>query len=147
MARLLPSFAAICLVVSGLSGVAGAREHAPDDTVRSFFRALERHDYALARALTVGAAEARLRWWLDNLESEAQANHAELRLHVRSLDISSQSAGDGGDPVPVDVNYSIDVVGRRGWFQRVARRLSGQLRFLVSSAEPTRIESIEGGIE
>jgi ketosteroid isomerase-like protein len=112
------------------------------DTVVRYFQALERRDYTGALALTHGAAQVSTDRMLSKLAREASAHRAKIELKVRGLRVIEHPKSASSDAVPVDVFFKIDVVGRRGWFSRVARKLSGSARFFISRSEE-RIVAIE----
>jgi hypothetical protein len=112
-----------------------ARAEPPSLTVRGFFAALEQHDFGGALARTDGAAARVIGELLAAIDREARSRNAQVSLRVRSLRVQERAAVTSG-PVPVDVTYDIDIIGRRWIFSRVARRLSGSASFLVDARRP-----------
>ncbi len=137
--------AATMLLVALVTVALPARANAPTSTVRSFFAALERRDFGGALRLTGGAASSVIGTMLDKVNSEAARQHVDVELKVRSLQVTERG-GDGNGATPVDVAYSIDVIGKKWMFQKVARRLSGTASFYVD-AEPPRIVAIVGMLD
>jgi hypothetical protein len=124
-----------------LLAISPAGAEAPSLTVRSFFSALEQHQFARALALTDGDATEVVGGLLSEIDREAAAKHASVELKVRNLQLSERARASAG-PVAVDVAYDIDVIGKRWWF-RAARRLSGTASFYVDERAP-RIVAIVG---
>jgi hypothetical protein len=124
-----------------------SRATSAPDTVRGYFAALEQRDFRRALDLTAGTALERTNHMIDRLASEAAAWHAQVEVKVRSLHVEPAGAV-GEQPVPVDVSFDIDVIGRKWMFRRLARRLTGTARFLVdeAAAQP-RIVAIVGRID
>jgi hypothetical protein len=131
---------ACALVVSGAAlGVSfGARGQCPvaPAVVRGYFAALERKDFGHALRLTTGGAQVSTARMVGTLERQAAAQHAEVELRVRRLDLQPAGAG------PVQVSFDIDIIGRKWLWSRVARTLRGTARFLVR--DDGRIAAIEG---
>jgi hypothetical protein len=124
----------------------GDRAADPAATVRGYFAALGANDFKRALSLTSGDAQARTERMVGSLHRQAAAAHARVELKVRKVEVSPPAGQTAdGTPVPVEVSFDIDVVGKRWIFSRVARRLNGRAQFLVASASPEpRIISIEG---
>jgi hypothetical protein len=147
--RFLASFALVTTLALGVAARSqGAVARSPSiATVCHYFEALNRNDFGRALSLTAGAAQTRTQQMLGKLKHEADAADAEVELHVRRLAVAERPAAQGG--VPVDVVFDIDVVGKRWFFSRVARRLAGTARFLVEpppSSAP-RIVAINGALK
>ena len=146
------SIAALCVALFSYPGHADSGADSPCDLaepVRGYFQALARNDFPRAISLTVGAAQERTEHMVGTLRRQAAAAHAHVELKVRSVEVSPPSRDQvaDGEPVPVDVQFDIDVVGRKWFFSRVARKLSGRAQFYVASAAPARIVAIEGNLE
>ncbi len=110
-------------------------------TVRGFFDALERKDFPAALAFTDGEAAMRIADLLDRIDAEAERAHAQIELKVRRLRIAERAPDDG--MVPVEVTYEIDVIGKKWFFRKLARKLVGTAEFLVDGRAP-RITAIVG---
>ncbi len=119
----------------------------PAATVKGYFAALGKNDFKRALALTSGTAQTRTENMVGSLNRQAAAAHAKVELHVRRV-LVSPPAGQLADglPVSVEVQFEIDVVGRRWIFSRVARKLNGRAQFYVACDSP-RIVAIEGKLE
>jgi hypothetical protein len=113
-------------------------------TVRGFFGALERHDFASARALTDGNAAGVVARLLDHMERQAARRHAVVELHVRSLQLADH-APDAAGRVAVDVAYDIEVFGKKWLVSWFARRLSGTASFTIDD-RALRIVAIAGSL-
>src|SRR5260221_2238848 len=105
----------LCLLVAllMLPAAAGADERDrcnASDTVRSYFEALGRNDFALALALTDGPAQSRTARMIGTLRHQAEAHHAQVEVRVRALELAERPAD-----CAVDVKFDLDVIGRR-WF-------------------------------
>jgi hypothetical protein len=107
--------------------------------VQRWFAALERKDFRRAIAMTEGAAQTRTEHITRRLLSEAAAHHADVEVKVKRLEV-----GDDGDAV--HVTFDIDIIGKKWFFRRVARNLSGTARFTVAKIDP-RITAIDGRLE
>jgi hypothetical protein len=118
----------------------------PCEAVRGYFAALDRQDFNQAIALTDGSAQARTSKMVHQLKTEAAAHNAKVEVKVKSLDVRSPGSAEARG-VPVPVNFSIDVVGKKWCFSKVARKLAGEARFYVDPAHPDRIVAIEGQLE
>jgi len=118
----------------------------PAATVRGYFAALGANDFQRALSLTQGDAQARTERMVGTLHRQAAAAHARVELKVRKVEVSRSAAQTAeGTPVPVEVRFVIEVIGKKWIFSRVARKLAGRAQFLVASASPEpRIISIEG---
>lgn len=118
-------------------------------TVRGFFDALAKNDFKRALSLTMGAAEARTARMVGDLRQQARDHHADVELKVRSLHVEPPRPEplEAGLPVPVDVEFDIDVVGKKWVFRKVARKLAGRAQFYVGGAGAPRIVAIEGSID
>ena len=118
--------------------------------MRGYFDALGKNDFPRALSLTAGAAQSRTEHMMGTLKQQAAAAHARVELKVKHVEVSQAPPEHlaEGLPVPVDVQFDIDVVGRKWIFSRVARKLSGRAQFFVACASPApRIIAIEGKIE
>jgi hypothetical protein len=113
----------------------------PSETVRGFFDALEQKDFPRALAFTDGDAAMRIADLLGHIDAEAARHHAQIELKVRSLRLREGVLDDG--VVPVQVRYEIDVIGRKWFFRKLARKLVGTAEFLVDGSAP-RITAIVG---
>ncbi len=132
---------ALLVALPALGGSLGAHAQcrlAPA-VIRGYFAALERKDFGGALRLTTGGAQARTAHMLGTLERQAAAEHADVELRVRRLDLSPASVG------PVQVTFDIDVIGRKWLFHKVARTLRGTARFLVR--DDGRIAAIDGALD
>ncbi|MDB4971600.1 MAG: hypothetical protein JWN44_7289 [Myxococcales bacterium] len=116
----------------------------PADAVKGYFQALDRQDFSRALAYTEGAAKGRTSRMVEQLKSEAAANHARVEVKVKRLDVKSAGVAEPGRGVPVPVAFHIDVVGHKFCFSKVARKLDGEARFYLDPARPDRIVAIEG---
>lgn len=117
------------------------RASAASTTVRGFFDALEHKDFPRALALTDGEAAMRIADLLGRIEGEAERAHAQIELKVRRLRIAERAPDDG--VVPVEVSYEIDVIGKKWFFRKLARKLVGTAEFRVDGSAP-RITAIVG---
>jgi hypothetical protein len=124
---------------STVAGVAAGPS--PSETVRGFFDALEQKDFPRALAFTDGEAAMRIADLLGHIDAEAARHHAQIELKVRSLRLREGVLDDG--VVPVQVRYEIDVIGRKWFFRKLARKLVGTAEFLVDGSAP-RITAIVG---
>jgi hypothetical protein len=129
------------LIVSALSSPAGSLAQEPAALVRGYFQALEKKDFGKALALTIGGAKAQTQHMVGTLEQEAAAHHAEVELKVKKLDVQPHGDGRG-----VEVDFAIDVVGKKWFLHKVARKLSGKAEFKVAQ-NGDHIEAIDGNIE
>jgi hypothetical protein len=147
--RFLASFAVVTTLALGVAARSqGAVARSPSiATVCHYFEALNRNDFGSALSLTAGAAEARTQQMLGKLKHEADKADARVELHVRKLAVAERAPTHGA--VPVDVVFDIDVVGKRWFFSRVARKLAGTARFLVEPAPTSapRIVAINGALQ
>jgi hypothetical protein len=137
-----------CLVTLAAALFAHARaEEPPASTVRGYFAALEHKDFRGALSMTSGPALDRTRGLIGTLASEAARHHAEVELKVQKLTLAARAPDDGG--VTVDVHFDIDVIGKKWFFRRVARKLSGDAQFVVDAhpSRPPHIVDILGKIE
>jgi hypothetical protein len=145
------SFVAAALVASLFHTAAApshAQPHGAGETVRGYFEALGKNDFQRALSLTVGAAQERTARMVGSLKSQARAADARVELKVRRLRVAERPERlEAGLPVPVDVDFDIDVVGRKWWFSKIARRLAGTAQFYVASSVEPRIVAIEGKLE
>jgi hypothetical protein len=116
----------------------------PAAAVRGYFAALGRNDFQGALSLTLGAAQERTARMVGTLRQQAAAHRARVELRVKSVEVSPSTAREAGGAVPVDVKFDIDIVGRKWWFSRVARKLAGHAQFYV---DDQRIVAIEGKLE
>ncbi|MGZ3429594.1 MAG: hypothetical protein ACXVCV_23245, partial [Polyangia bacterium] len=137
--------AALMVLACSLTIAAPARATAPTSTVRSFFAALDRRDFGGALAFTEGTAASVIANMLDTISREAARRHVDVELKVRSLHLTEGERDESGQ-IPVEVTYDIDVVGRKWFFHRVARRLSGTASFYVDGSAP-RIVAISGTLD
>ncbi len=119
-------------------------EAGPAESVRGFFRALERQDFSRALAFTDGAAQARTSHMVSELKTEAAAHNARVEVKVQKLDVATPGAAEPGRGVPVPVVFHIDVVGHKWMFSKVARKLEGVARFWVDPGRAGRIVAIDG---
>jgi hypothetical protein len=111
--------------------------------VRGWFAALVRQDFGGAIALTRGAAQTRTERVVGELTGGAAAHHASLEMKVHKLDIQAPPAA--GSPTPVTARFDIDVIGKRWVFHRLARKLTGVVKFHVGTDQ--RIIAIDGRLE
>jgi hypothetical protein len=119
----------------------------PTATVRGYFEALAKNDYQRALALTQGAAQRRTATMVGALEKAAKAADAHVELKVRRVLVGPPPTRiEQGLPVPVDVTFDIDVVGKKWHFSKVARKLAGKAQFLVAGSA-ARILAIDGALE
>src|SRR5579871_6368092 len=132
---------ALVLLLATASFPFHARAEAPAETVRGYFAALEHHDFTRALALTSGEAMKRTARMLGALHREAAQHHAEVELKVQQLQIAERASGGTAQ---VDVTFDIDVIGKRWFFRKVARKLTGTAHFYVATAAVPRIVAIEG---
>ena len=107
--------------------------------VRGYFAALEKKDFNKALALTNGAAQQRTANMVGELESQAAQHHAQVSLKVQKLDVKPA----GNDHVTV--NFAIDVIGKKWFMSKVAKKLSGQAQFKMAKGGD-QISAIEGNL-
>jgi len=135
-------------LVAALISITAQADPPPDPaaTVRGYFAALGNNDFKRALSLTQGDAQARTEHMVGTLHRQAAAAHARVELKVKKVEVSPPAAQTAdGTPVPVEVTFYIEVIGKKWIFSRVARKLAGRAQFLVASASPEpRIISIEG---
>jgi hypothetical protein len=143
-ARLTILFALLSITAHADS--TGAQAADPAATVRGYFAALGANDFKRALSLTQGDAQARTERMMGTLHRQAAAAHAKVELKVRKVEVSPPAGQTAeGTPVPVEVRFDIEVIGKKWFITRVARKLAGHAQFLVASASPEpRIISIEG---
>jgi hypothetical protein len=132
-------FFAHALVVSALAVPAAASAQEPAAVVRGYFAALEKKDFTKALALTNGAAQQRTANMVGELESQAAQHHAQVSLKVQKLDVKPA----GNDHVTV--NFAIDVIGKKWFMSKVAKKLSGQAQFKMAKGGD-QISAIEGNL-
>jgi hypothetical protein len=111
-------------------------------TVRGYFDALSHNDFQRALSLTAGPALERTQKMVGTLRQQAAAAHARVELNVKRVEVSPPQAVRT-PPIPVEVSFDIDVVGKKWWFKKVARTLAGRAQFYVDGVAP-RIVAIEG---
>jgi hypothetical protein len=136
--------ATLALLVS-LAAPARA-ESLGSSTVRSYFDALGRNDFARALSLTEGAAQQRTASIVNTIAKQAQAHNARVELKLRRLRLVEEPAAAPRAPVPVAATFSIDVVGHKWFFSKVAHRLAGTAQFYVTPTAQPRIVAIEGNL-
>jgi long-subunit acyl-CoA synthetase (AMP-forming) len=79
------------------------------------------------------------------LKRQAAAAGAHVELKVKQVRVQTAQRRAEGLPVPVDVQFDIDVIGKKWIFSKVAKKLAGRAQFLVAGS--SRIVGIEGNIE
>jgi hypothetical protein len=118
----------------------------PTSPVRGYFAALDRQDFNRAIALTDGNAQARTSQMVSTLRHEAAQHHARVEVKVTRLAVREPGAALPGRGVPVPVQFHIDVIGHKWFFNKVARVLEGDAQFYVDPARPDRIVDIQGNL-
>jgi hypothetical protein len=118
----------------------------PTSPVRGYFAALDRQDFGQALALTDGNAQARTSRMVSTLQSEAARHHARVEVKVTRLAVRSPGAALPGRGVPVPVQFHIDVIGHKWFFNKVARVLEGDAEFYVDPNRADRIVDIQGNL-
>src|SRR3954454_24999519 len=116
-------FFAQALVVSALAVPMAASAQEPAAVVRGYFAALEKKDFGKALSLTQGSAQQRTTNMVGELNQQAADHHAEVELEVKKLNVKT-STGDN-----VTVEFDIDVIGKKWFVRKVAKKLSGQAQF------------------
>ena len=124
------------------SSAKSAPATSPSKVVRGWFAAIVRQDFGGAIALTRGAAQTRTERVVGELTLGAAAHHASLEVKVHKLDIQAPPAGS---TTPVTARFDIDVIGKRWVFHRLARKLTGVVKFHVATDQ--HITAIDGRLE
>jgi hypothetical protein len=123
-----------------------ASEPDPTSPVRGYFAALDRQDFNRAIALTDGNAQERTSRMVSELRQEAAQHHARVEVKVTRLAVRTPGAALPGRGVPVPVQFHIDVIGHKWFFNKVARVLEGDAQFFVDPARADRIVDIQGSL-
>jgi hypothetical protein len=130
-------FFALALVVPALAVSTTVSAQEPAAVVRGYFAALEKKDFGKALSLTQGEAQACTKNMVGELQQQAAQHNAQVELKVQKLDVKPAD----GDRVTVD--FAIDVIGKKWFIRKVAKKLSGQAKFKMGNDQ---IVAIEGNI-
>ena len=139
----MKNFSAHVLAVLTLALPFAAHAQDSQDVVRGYFAALERKDFNGALALTSGSAQTSTQHMVGTLEKQAAEHHADVELKVQKLEVGQPSKSACQR---MQVVFDIDVIGKKWFFKKVARKLSGTAQFQLAAAGD-RIVAIDGILE
>jgi hypothetical protein len=132
-------FFALALIAPALAMSTAASAQEPTAVVRGYFAALEKKDFGKAMSLTQGAAQQRTADMVGELQQQAAQHNAQVELKVQKLDVKP-SADDH-----VTVDFAIDVIGKKWFIRKVAKKLSGKAQFKMDRGGD-QIVSIDGNL-